>query len=434
MASLELILIVVLVLLNGLLAMSELAVVSARPIRLKALADRGINGARRAIKLASDPGRFLSTVQIGITLVGVIAGAISGATLGGRLSDWLMGFGLSESIAEPIGFGLIIAGVTSLSLILGEIVPKQIALRNPERIACLVAPGMMLLSKAASPFAWLLKVSSQIVLRIFGHHRMSDQKVTDEEIHTLVAEAESTGVLEPEERSMISGIMRLGDRQVRAVMTQRREVDMIDLSDDEAEMRRKILSSPHSRIVVTDGSPNTIVGVIQAKDLLNGYLKRRWVSPRKLVVKAPIIPEIMSALDVVSVLKSSSVHVGLVHDEYGHFQGLVTSADILESIVGEFRTEEGPPEPSIVKRDDGSYLVSGTALIDELSAALGRSFPEKRDYHTAAGFLLERFGRLPSVGEHFIDYGWRFEVVDLDGRRIDKILISRMPVAKRVAR
>jgi magnesium and cobalt exporter, CNNM family len=295
MASLELVLIVVLVLLNGLLAMSELAVVSSRPIRLKALADRGINGARRAIKLASDPGRFLSTVQIGITLVGVLVGAISGATLGGRLSVWLMGFGLSESIAEPIGFGLIIAGVTFLSLILGEIVPKQIALRNPERIACLVAPGMMLLSRAASPFAWLLKVSSQSVLRIFSHHQMSDQKVTDEEIHTLVAEAESTGVLEPEERSMISGIMRLGDRQVRAVMTQRREVDMIDLSDDEAEMRRKILSSPHSRIVVTDGSPDTIVGVIQAKDLLNGYLKRRRVSPRKLVVKAPIIPEIMSA-------------------------------------------------------------------------------------------------------------------------------------------
>jgi len=345
-----------------------------------------------------------------------------------------MTVGLSERIAEPLGYALVIASVTFLSLILGEIVPKQVALRNPERIACLVAPGMTLLSRAASPFSWLLKVSSQLVLRIFGHHRMSAQKVTDEEIHTLVAEAESTGVLEPEERSMISGIMRLGDRQVRAVMTPRREVDMIDLGDDEAEMRRKILDSPHSRIIVTDGSPDTIVGVVQAKNLLDAYLKRRKVNPRRFVVKAPIIPESMSALDVITVLKTSPVHVGLVHDEYGHFQGLVTSADILEAIVGEFRTEEGPPEPSIVQRDDGSFLVSGTAPIDELSAALGRSFPENRDYHTAAGFLLDRFGRIPSVGDHFIDLGWRFEVVDLDGRRIDKLLVSRMPVAKRVPR
>jgi putative hemolysin len=307
MASLELLLIVSLILINGLLAMSELAVVSSRPVRLRKLADRDVNGARRAIKLLSDPGRFLSTVQIGITLVGVLAGAISGATLGGRVSSWLMTVGLSESIAEPLGYTLVIVSVTFLSLVLGEIVPKQVALRNPERIACLVAPGMMLLSRAASPFSWLLKVSSQFVLRMFGHHRMSDQKVTDEEIHTLVAEAESTGVLEPEERSMISGIMRLGDRQVRAVMTPRREVDMIDLGDDEAEMRRKILDSPHSRIAVTDGSPDTIVGVIQAKDLLDAYLKRRKVNPRRFVVKAPVIPETMSALDVITVLKSSPV-------------------------------------------------------------------------------------------------------------------------------
>ena len=434
MASLELLIIVSLILINGLLAMSELAVVSSRSMRLRTLADRGVNGARRAIKLSSDPGRFLSTVQIGITLVGVLAGAISGATLGGRVSSQLMTVGLSERIAEPLGYTLVIASVTFLSLILGEIVPKQVALRNPERIACLVAPGMTLLSRAASPFSWLLKVSSQLVLRIFGHHRMSAQKVTDEEIHTLVAEAESTGVLEPEERSMISGIMRLGDRQVGAVMTPRREVDMIDLGDDEAEMRRKILDSPHSRIIVTDGSPDTIVGVVQAKNLLDAYLKRRKVNPRRFVVKAPIIPESMSALDVITVLKTSPVHVGLVHDEYGHFQGLVTSADILEAIVGEFRTEEGPPEPSIVQRDDGSFLVSGPTPIDELSAALGRSFPENRDYHTAAGFLLDRFGRIPSVGDHFIDLGWRFEVVDLDGRRIDKLLVSRMPVAKRVPR
>src|SRR5215216_1569578 len=198
MASLEFLLIVSLIFINGLLAMSELAVVSSRPMRLRTLADRGVNGARRAIKLASDPGRFLSTVQIGITLVGVLAGAISGATLGGRVSSWLMTVGVSESVAEPVGYTLVIVGVTFLSLVLGEIVPKQVALRNPERIACLVAPGMMLLSRVASPFAWLLKTTGQFVLGIVGHQRMSQQKVTDEEIHSLVAEAEHTGVLEPE--------------------------------------------------------------------------------------------------------------------------------------------------------------------------------------------------------------------------------------------
>jgi putative hemolysin len=328
-------------------------------------------------------------------------------------------------VAEPLAFGLVVTAVTYVSLILGELVPKQLALRNAERLACAVAPAMSLLARIASPFVWLLKTSGDVVLRILGRHHASNSQVTDEEIRTLVAEAESVGVIEPAERSMITGVMRLGDRQVRAVMTPRRDVGSIDLSDSLDAMRRKILGSPHSRLVVTDGSPDMVVGVIQAKDLLDAYMSRRKFDPRKFVSPAPVIPETMDALDAVQILKDSPVHVALVHDEYGHFQGLVTSADILETIVGAFRTDEGPPEKHIVTRDDGSLLVAGDTPIEELADALHIALPESRDFHTVAGFVLDRMQRIPEVGENFTENGWCFEVVDLDGRRIDKVLASR---------
>ena len=370
MLTLELLLILILILLNGLLAMSELAVVSARPTRLRSMAEKGVRGARRALALASEPGRFLSTVQIGITLVGVLAGAISGATFAIRLEARVIEAGVPAEFAEPLAFGIVVAAVTYVSLVLGELVPKQLALRNAERIACRVAPAMILLAQAASPLVWLLNTSGDLVLTLLGQRHVSAARVTDEEIRTLVAEAESTGVIEPQERSMITGVMRLGDRQIRAVMTPRRDVDSIDLSDELQAMRKKILASPHSRLVVTDGSPDKVVGVVQAKDLLDACLRRRKFSPGNSVKQAPIIPETMDALEVVELLKASSVHMALVHDEYGRFQGLVTSADILETIVGAFRTEEGPPENHVIRRDDGSLLVSGDTPIEELADAL----------------------------------------------------------------
>jgi putative hemolysin len=431
MLALEILLILALILVNGLLALSELAIVSARPARLKTMADKGVRGARRALALASEPGRFLSTVQIGITLVGILAGALSGATLATRLEALLIRTSLPPSIAEPVAFGGVVGAVTYVSLILGELVPKQLALRNSERFACAVAPAMMFLARAASPFVWLLKTSGDVVLKIFGSHHASASRVTDEEIRTLVAEAESVGIIEPEERSMITGVMRLGDRQVRAMMTPRREVGSIDLSDSLEAMRRKIQASPHSRLVVTDGSPDNVVGVVQAKDLLDAFISRRKFDPRKAVTPAPIIPETMDALDVVQILKDAPVHVALVHDEYGHFQGLVTSADILETIVGAFRTEAGPPERHIVRRDDGSFIIAGDAPIEELTDTLHMTLPDHRSYHTAAGFVLDRMRRLPEVGENFIEGGWCFEVIDLDGRRIDKLLASRRPPMRR---
>ena len=433
MLALELLLILALILVNGLLALSELAIVSARPARLKAMANQGTRGARRALALAAEPGRFLSTVQIGITLVGVLAGALSGATLTARLVPPLIEAGMRERFAEPLAFGLIVTAVTYVSLVLGELVPKQLALRNAERVACRVAPAMTLLAKVASPFVWLLNASGNLALSLLGQRHAHSRQVTDEEIRTLVAEAESSGVIEPQERFMITGVMRLGDRPIRAVMTPRRDVASVDLSDDPATMRRKILETPHSRLVMTDGSPDKVVGVVQAKDLLDASLKRRKFAPGRYVKQAPIIPETMDAIDVVGLLKASPVHMALVHDEYGHFQGLVTSADILEIIVGAFRTEEGPPEKHIVTRDDGSFLISGDAPVEELADVLGLTFPDARNFHTAAGFVLERLQHIPDVGEKFNEGNWCFEIVDLDGRRIDKLLVTLRPGTRRKA-
>ncbi len=423
----EIAIVLVLVVINGLLALSELAVVSSRPGRLRILADRGVKGARRALALAADPGRFLSAVQIGITLVGIIAGAFSGATLAARLVDWFKARGLSEGVAEPLAYGVVVTVITYLSLIIGELVPKQLALRNPEAMACRVAPAMTWLSRVASPLVTLLDWSGKAVLKLLGQRSVSAARVTDEEIKTLVAEAESAGVLEPEERAMITRVMRLGDRPVRAVMTPRPEVDMIDLADDDAANKRRIMETGHSRLPVYEGSADAVFGVVQAKDLLDICLAGKALNIREFIRQAPVIPETMDALDVVNVLKSSRVHIGLVHDEYGHFQGVVTSFDILEAIVGEFRTEESLPEPDIVRRADGSYLVAGSMPVDELAELLGIQLPKDRNYHTVAGLALSAFGRLPDVGESVRWHGWQFEVVDMDGRRIDKVLVTRVP-------
>ncbi|SMH49272.1 hemolysin family protein [Mesorhizobium australicum] len=431
MLYVELLLVLVLTLLNGLLAMSELAVVSSRPARLKGMADRGVSGARRALTLAADPGKFLSSVQIGITLVGILSGAISGATLGDRLSEWLITQGVPARWAYVAGVGLVVTGITYLSLIVGELVPKQLALKNPERIASAVAPLMSFIATVAAPVVWVLDKSGKLVLTLLGQASESEQRVTDEEIRTIVAEAESAGVLEPGEREMIAGVMRLGDRPVRQVMTPRFEVDEIDLSDSPSEIIAKMKESQHSRFPVHEGNPDEVIGILWVKDVLDAGRSLKTADLRALVREAAIIPETMDALDVVEVLKKSAVHMGLVHDEYGHFQGVVTSSDILEAIVGSFATDEGAPEPAIVKRDDGSLLVAGWMQADEFAEELGLVIPENRGYDTVAGFLIESFGRLPAVGDHVLVQNWKFEVMDLDGRRIDKVLACRPPVTAR---
>ena len=423
---LELAIVLVLILLNGLFALSELAVVSARRPRLHALAEEGRPGARAALALAEDPARFLSTVQIGITLVGILAGAFSGSALGGRLAEVLAGIGVPRGLAEPLGFGTVVAVVTYLSIVIGELVPKRVALRSPERVACLVAPAMTVVSRIAAPAAWLLDVSGDLVFRVFGGGTEEPrEQVTEEDVRQLVAEAERSGAIEAVERRMIAGVLRLGDRSVRAIMTPRGDVDWIDARAGVEAAREVVLRSPHSRLPVGDGSADTILGVLQARELLAALLRGDAnLDLRALARPAPAVPDTADALSVLATLREAAVPMALVHDEYGNFEGVVTPTDLTEAIVGVFRADLGEEEPKAVQREDGSWLLAGWMPADEMAERLGLRLPDERAYHTVAGFVLTALGRLPQVGDSAVAQGWRFEVVDMDGRRIDKVLAA----------
>lgn len=426
MLTVEIAIVVVLICVNGLLAMSELAVVSARPARLAAMAERGNTGAAKAAKLAADPGRFLSTVQIGITLVGVLSGAFSGATLGLRMSSWLNELGLSPSLAGTLGVGTVVALITYGSLIIGELVPKQIALRNPEGVASRVAPAMHILSVLGAPLVWLLDISGKTVLSLLGQSDEGASKVTDEEIVSLIAEAESHGVVESDERKMIAGVMRLADRSVRAIMTPRTEIDWLDAKDSKANLRTKLLEARHALLPVADGSVDQMIGVVRTREALAALVGKRTFDLRTLIHPAPIVHDNADALDVLTTLKEADMPMALVHDEYGDFEGVVTPADILETITGVFKSDLDDEEEAVaVQRDDGSWLLAGYMPIDEMADLLGVTLPAKRDYQTLAGFVLSHMHHLPATGESVHALGWRFEVVDLDGRRIDKVLATR---------
>ncbi|ODT12950.1 MAG: DNA-binding protein [Mesorhizobium sp. SCN 65-12] len=427
MLYVEVAIVVVLICVNGLLSMSELAIVSARPARLKAMIDRDVPGAGRALALGSDPGKFLSSVQIGITLVGVLSGAFSGATLGERLASFLASSGVRDSIANPLGVGIVVAIITYASLIVGELVPKQIALRDPERVASRAAPAMTILATIAAPLVFLLDISGRAILWLLGQRGESEEKVTDEEIKMLVAEAEHHGTIESDERRMIAGVMRLGDRAVRAVMTPRTEVDWLNLQSDDATIRKLLMETQHSRLPASEGGVDAMIGVVQTRDVLSALLAGRTLEPRRHVRAAPIVHDQADALDVLQKLRESDVPMALVHDEYGHFEGIVTPADILEAITGVFRSDlEAGEEENAVKREDGSWLLAGYMQADEMAEVLGIDLPENRDYETVAGYVLSHLHHLPTTGECVDAQGWRFEVVDLDGRRIDKVIATRL--------
>ncbi len=422
---LELLIVLSLILLNGVFALSELAVVSARVPRLRTLATASHPGAASALALATNPGRFLSTVQIGITLIGIISGAYSGEAFGQDAGDVLRSLGVPSGAAGPLGYGAVIVIVTYLSVIIGELVPKNLALRNPERIACMVAPFMTMVAKIGKPAVWLLDASTRLVFRLMGQTTENENRVTDEEIRALILEAESAGVLEVGERELISGVMRLADRAVVGLMTPRTDVDWIDIAAPEAEIRQRLITTPHSRLPVGDGSTDALIGVVQTRELLAAILAGKTFEVKSHIRKAPIVPETMDALDVLSVLRDAEVPMALIHDEYGHFEGLVTPADVLEAIAGVFRSDTAEEEPHAVERADGSWLLSGAMPVDEMADKIGVPVPEQRNYATVAGFVLAHLQHLPQVGEQ-VDVGaWTFEVVDLDGRRIDKVLASR---------
>lgn len=431
MLYLEIGIVAVLILVNGLLAMSELAIVSSRPARLKAMIEReekGAKGAARALELGANPGRFLSTVQIGITLVGVLSGAFSGATLGHRLAEFLVSYGVRDGYADAFGVGVVVAIITYASLIVGELVPKQIALRDPEGIAVRMAASMKLLAVVAAPLVWLLDISGRAILWLLGQSGASEERVTDEEIKMLVAEAEHHGTIESDERRMIAGVMRLGDRAVRAVMTPRTEIDWINLDADEATIRKTLMETQHSRLPAGDGAVDKMIGVVQTRDLLATLLAGKPLDTRKHVLPAPIVHDQADALDVLTTLKGSDVPVALVHDEYGHFEGIVTPADILEAITGVFRSDldEDDADENAVRREDGSWLLAGYMQADEMADILNIPLPDSRDFETVAGYVLSHMNRIPTTGESFEAQGWRFEVVDLDGRRIDKVIAAKV--------
>ena len=423
---LEIVIVVVLVLCNGLLAMSELAVVSARPARLKVMAAEGNIGAAVALRLAEDPGKFLSSAQVGISLIGVLSGAFSGATLGERLSEYLLSRGLPEAAASTLGVGIVVVVITYFSLILGELVPKQLALRDSERIAARVAPAMDFIARVAAPLVWLLDVTSRGVMRLIGASGQSEDRVTDEEVKTIIAEAESQGVLESEERSMISGVMRFADRSTRGLMTPRLDVEVVDLADPIEQQMLRLRTSHHSMLPVHEGDdPDRIIGVLVRKDLIDLFASGVPFDVRSLVKPAPVVLDRADALSVLRAIRSSPVHVALVFDEYGHFEGIVTPGDILGAITGGFQDEDDD-EDAFTQREDGSYLVSGWMPVDEFADKIGVPIPKDPKYETVAGYILAELNHLPAAGESFEREPWRFEVVDLDGRRIDKVLVTRL--------
>lgn len=415
-----------LIALNGVFSMSELAIVSARKARLEAITKKSQRrGAQTALALAANPSRFLSTVQIGITLIGIIAGAYSGASLGGPVAQRLMRLGLSDSVSVNTGFALVIGITTYLSLVIGELVPKQFALRAPEPIAIIMAVPMLWLAKITAPIVWLLDRSSAFIFKILRMNRESENHVTAEELHLIVAEASKSGVIEESERAIISGVVRLADRPVREVMTPRTEIDWIDVNATTAAIRDRILATPHSRMPVAEGSVDQIIGVVQARDIVVAQLEGKKIDLRALMRQAPIIPDQVDAMDALEALRKADVPIALVHDEYGHFEGIVTPADLLSAIAGDFASDQDEGEdPAIIEREDGSFLVAGWMTADSLSERLGLTLPDDRDFATVAGFVLEVMKRLPSEGEHFIEQGYRFEIVDMDGRKIDKLLVQ----------
>ena len=418
----EILIVLVLIAVNGVLAMSELAIVSARTARLKVMADNGSRRAATALRLQADPGRFLSSVQIGITLVGVLSGAFSGATLGVRLGDALEGMGLRPALAQTLGVGGVVVAITYLSLILGELVPKQIALRVPETAALRIAPLLQVISVVAAPLVWVLDRSGRAVLALLGQSGDPDSGVTDEEVRLVLSEAQSAGVIEKAETEMIAGVMRIADRSARGLMVPRREVELVDLTDRPADIARRFRETGHSRLPVREGGDDRIIGVLKSRDFI-GLDLRGDTDLRSLVLTAPVVHEGMAALDVLDALRDAPAHMVLVYDEYGHFEGIVTPMDVLEAIAGEFPEGE-EVEAKATTREDGSLLVAGWMPVDEFAERIGLALDADRDYDTVAGLFLDRLGHLPALGEHVTLGRWRIEVVDLDGRRIDKLLVQ----------
>lgn len=423
--SFEIILILLLLLANGVFAMSEIALVSARKSLLKHRADNGDARAGAALELADSPDRFLSTVQIGITLIGIFAGVFGGATIAEQLAERIAVIPALAPYAEGIGLGVVVITITYFSLIIGELVPKRIALNNPEKIAALMARPMRLLSRIAAPVVFLLTFSTTIVLKLLRVKPSTEPSVTEEEVRALILQGAEAGVFEHSEREIVESVFRLDDRSVDALMMPRGKVVWLDVNASFEEIRRTITENSYSRFPVCEGNLDKVIGIVKAKHLLERCLNNEPLDLRAAMTAPLFVPETRTALQVLEFFKNSHTHIALVIDEHGGVEGLVTINDVLKAIIGEMQTS-GAETPAVM-REDGSYLLDGELPIDEFADIfnIGSSLEiERGDYHTLAGFVLARCGLIPKTADVFEWRNLRFEVIDMDGRRVDKVLVS----------
>ncbi len=423
---LEILLILFLVLLNGLFAMGEMALVSARPARLAVLVRKGLKGAEAARRLAAEPQHFLPTVQLGVTLVGILTGVVGGAHLTDSIAIILERAGLGPALAENLALLLVVVFITYFTLVLGELVPKQLALRRPERIAAALAPALGRLTRASTPVVWLLGRSSRLVLALARISTGPRPGMTEEELKAFLHEGTEAGVLESEEREMIERLLRLADRPVRAIMTPRTEIAWIDRTDPPREIAAALKSAPHSRFVVSDGAVDNVVGIVQAKDILDRLLDGGDLSLTAALRTPIIVPDTASALDVLERLKTDPLGIALVLDEYGSFEGMVTAADVLSAIVGE-GGERTRADAHATAPDPGPFDLEGAMAIDELKSrlALPEHLPAEGSYHTLGGLLLALLRRVPRAGDTIVFAGWRFEVTTMDNRRVATVRAAR---------
>jgi putative hemolysin len=424
----EIIIIFFLILINGIFSMSEIAVLSARKVRLQQRSEDGDVAARSALQLAESPNRFLSTVQVGITLIGILSGALGGATLSDPLAAWIsQTFPVLGPSSHELAVALVVLAITYFSLVLGELVPKRLALSDPERLAGIFAGPMKLLSKLTFPLVQVLTVSTDAMMRLLRVQVSDDPPVTEDEIKVLMEQGTQVGVFEQAETSMVEGVFRLGGRLVGALMTPRTEIEWLDLEDDLETNLTKVINSVHEHFPVAEGNLDAVQGVLRAKELLAG-LRDGTPDLRELALPALFVPESTPALKLLEQLRSGSGNLALVMDEYGGLLGMVTLFDVMEAIVGDISTGGVPSEPMATLREDGSWLVDGTMPVDQFKDLLDLDeLPEEQrvGFQTVAGYMLAQIGAIPRPGDHFEWSGWRFEVMDMDGLRVDKILAGK---------
>ena len=426
----DLFLLLLLILLNGLLAMSEIAVVSARKARLQKLAEDGSPGARSALELSHEPSDFLSTVQVGITTVGIMSGAIGESALADPLTLWLSGFSLLEPYARGLALTLVVIGLTYFSVVVGELVPKRLGLLAPETIAALVASPMNLLARVAKPLVWLLASSSTLILQLIGARKRGDPPVTNDEINVLMGQGAEAGIFHESEQAIVSNVLRLDEQRIGAIMTHRSDIYAIDLSDSDAVIRARIAESPYTRVLVCRDGLERIAGILRTSDLLKMALAGAPLDIEKHL-RAPLyVPEGVTTTHLLESFRRDRQQCALIVDEYGELQGMVTLTDVLTSIVGDLPSAENPDEELVV-RADGSWLVDGSIAIERLKAAAGieEDLPgeEEKAYNTLGGLVMYVLGRIPQVTDIIDTAGFRFEIVDMDKNRVDKVLVSRLP-------